>query len=168
MTRVETIGLLLALGGLALGCKKRHTGNTEEARPVVEAFIKPGADRAALFAALHPRESDYAAVFTGDAADKAKAALEPLWDSSKGIDPTPEETEVEISAATQAELASGDGPAADCPAGYKTIADKLKPSITIFCFRFVKPGAQGGLAGDALVKIDDHWAYFPKAFRYVK
>jgi hypothetical protein len=171
ITRTKAaLALLLATSALAgAGCKKRDQGNTAEARDVVEAFVKPGADKAALFAALHPKASDYEAVFVGDAAARAKAALEPLWDSSKGIDPAADQTQVEVTAATPDELAKGgDGPAADCPAGYKNIADKLNPKIVIYCFRFVKPGEQGGLAGDALVKIEDHWAYFPKPFRYLK
>jgi hypothetical protein len=166
------LAVLTAIGSAgSAGCffkKKNHGGNTDEARGVVEAFVKPGADRAALFAALHPKDSDYAAVFVGDAADKAKAALEPLWDSSKGIDPAPDQTEVEVFVATPDELAKGEGASADCPAGYKNVADKLNPKISVYCFRFSKPGDQGGLAGDALVKVDDHWAYFPKVFRYLK
>ena len=159
------------LGGLSAGvagCKKRDKGNAAEARDVLEAFVKPGADRAALFVALQPKPKDYETVFVEDAALKAKAAMDPLWETTKGFEPTSDQTQVEVTGVTVEELAKGGEEAADCPAGYKGIADKLKPGIMVYCFRFVKPGDKGGLAGDALVKIDDHWAYFPKAFRYLK
>jgi hypothetical protein len=169
----KTLALaLLLLAALPLGgCKKRASvggGDDSEVRDLLAAFVKPGADRAALFAALKPKATDYDAVFVGDNAAKAKASLEPLWDQTKGLDPAPDQTEILVGAATPDQLAKGDSVAEDCPAGYKGIADKLNPKILVYCFRFVKKGDTGGLAGDALVKVDDHWAYFPKPFRYLK
>jgi hypothetical protein len=162
-----TVVLFAALA--TMGCKKpKQAADTADAKEMLSAFVKPGADRAALFAALHPKPEDYDAVFVGDAAQTAKGAMEPLWDGTKGLDPAEDQTEVEVAAATPDQLSKGDGPAADCPAAYKGMADKLNPKIVIFCFRFSKKRDKGGLAGDALVKLEDRWAYFPKPFRYLK
>ena len=49
-----------------------------------------------------------------------------------------------------------------------TLKNKINPKITVYCFHFAKPGTKGGLAGDALVHLGDHWAYFPKPFRWLR
>jgi hypothetical protein len=165
---LKTIPVALLAVLAASGCKKPgQKANVADAREMLTAFTRPAADRPALFAALHPKPEDYDAVFVGDAAQAAKNVMEPLWDSAKGFDPADDQTEVDVSAATQEELAKGEGGAEDCPPQYKTIADKINPKTIIYCFRFSRKGEKGGLAGDALVKFDDHWAYFPKPFRYL-
>ncbi len=93
--------------------------------------------------------------------------MDPLYDGGKGLDPTAEQTQLDVAGATPEQLSKHEGPALSCPPGYKNIADKLVSTIVVHCFRFVKPGDSGGLAGDALVYVNGHWAYFPKPFRYL-
>jgi hypothetical protein len=163
----RVFALVLVAASLA-GCKKGDASSVADAKVMLSDFTKPGADQAALFAAWRPKAEDYEAVFVGDAAAKAKAAMDPLFEGSKGLGLAPEQTEIDVVAVTPAQLAKGEGPAASCPPGYKDIADKINPKVTVYCFHIAKPGTKGGLAGDALVHLDDHWAYFPKPFRWLR
>ncbi len=158
--------LALASVGGAAGCKHAAGPNTRAAKDMLGAFLKPGADPVAETLKLRPAPADYDAVFVGDAAQKAKAALEPVWDTLKGgLKPTPDQTQIDVFTATADELKKGE---TRCPAGYKDIADKIDPKQVMYCFRFVKPGDKAGLDGDGLFYINDHWAMFPKAFKAFK
>lgn len=161
--------LALALAAMVLaGCKKGASGaDNAGAKEVLVAFTKPGADAAALTAALRPKPADYDAVFVADAVPKVKAALEPIWDSPKAVlKPSDDQTQVDVVSATADQLAKGN--VAGCPDAYKDIADKLDPKVVIYCASFVKPGEKLGLSVDALVHVDDHWALFPKPFRALR
>jgi hypothetical protein len=159
----RVFALLLAVSSL-VGCKKEQA-TAAKAHDMLAEFTKPGANHQTLYAALRPKPEDYEAVFVGDTAAKAKAAMEPLWDSGKYLDPTAEQTEISVNGATPDQLAKHEGNAASCPGGYKAIADKLNPKIVVYCARFSKPGEKGGLTVDAIVFVNGHWAYFPKPFR---
>jgi hypothetical protein len=162
------LALLLVTASLA-ACKKKSQMDVTAATEVLAAFTKAGADHAALTAALRPKPEDYAAVFTADAAEQAKAVMEPIWDGGKAVlDPSAEQTELSIVGVTPDQLSKEEGDTASCPEGYKGIADKLSPKIVVYCAQFVKPGEKHGLSVDALVKVDDHWALFPKPFRVLK
>jgi len=164
----RTCALLLATASL-FGCKKTPHADVTAAREVLAAFTQAGADHAALTVALRPKQEDYAAVFTAEAAEQAKAVMDPMWDGAKAvIDPSAEQTEVAIVGVTPDQLTKGEGDAASCPASYQGIADKLNPKIVVYCAQFVKPGEKHGLSVDALVLVDDHWALFPKPFRVLK
>ncbi len=139
------------------------------ATEVLAAFTKAGADHAALTAALRPKPEDYAAVFTAEAAEQAKAVMEPMWDGAKAVlDPSAEQTDVLIVGVTPDQISKGEGDATSCPPQYQGIADKLNAKIVVYCAQFVKPGEKHGLSVDALVQIDDRWALFPKPFRILK
>jgi hypothetical protein len=170
------VALLLIVAGLA-GCKgcngcKKSGGDDgtkwPEAQEMLGAFTKPGADHAALTAALRPKPEDYDAVFVGEAAAKARAALDPIWDSGKLVlKPLPEQTDVQGLGVTGAQLAKGDSISRGCQ-GYKEIGDKIKPEVVIYCGRFVKHGEKGGLHINGLAFVNGHWALFqnaPRAFR---
>lgn len=162
--------------GAGSGCSKKGggdagsaAGNASGAKELLAAFAKPGADHAALTNALRPKADDYAAVFAGDAAQKVKAGVEPLWDGGKlTLKPSADQTDVTVVGAPQPELAKGDGNAVHCPGGYKDIAAKIQPSVVVHCARFVKPGEKGGLHVDGLVYVNGHWAIFPKPWRFLK
>ena len=172
MTRMFPLSLaaasLLAATSL-VACKKKSQMDVTAAREVLVAFTQAGADHAALTTALRPKPEDYAAVFTGDAAEQAKAVMEPIWDGAKAVlDPAAEQTQVDVVGVTPDQLSKDEGDAASCPVGYKAIADKLDPKIVVYCAQFVKPGEKHGLSVDALVQVGDHWALFPKPFRVLK
>lgn len=144
-------------------------GNAAAAKEMLSALIKPGADQAALTMAMRPKPEDYAAVFVGDAAQKMKAFIDPLWDGGKlALKPSADQTEIDILGAPQPQLVKGEGNAQACPGGYKDVADKIQPKVVVYCFKFVKPGEKGGLHVDGLVYVNGHWALFPKPFRALK
>lgn len=171
---MKSVCALMIAAACLGGCKKgggasATQGDAAQATDLLKAFTKPGADHAALTSALRPKADDYAAVFVGDAAQKMKSAMDPLWEGGKlTLKPSPEQTEVVSVAAPQSELVKGEGNAAHCPGGYKGIADKIQPKTVVFCARFVKPGEKLGLAIDGLVWVNGHWALFPKPFRALK
>ena len=165
--------LLLGVVGL-VGCHKNKGGgdasdeHLADAKVMLGAFLKAGADQAALSNALRPKPEDYDAVFVPDAAQKLKAQLDPLWDSGKLVlTPKPEQSDLAVVSATNDQFKTNTAGAAECPRRYGEIADMIKPGNRIYCFRFRKAGDKVGLASDGLVWLKDHWAIFPKSFRYL-
>ena len=162
---------LLLVSSAVVGCKKGggDQANGAAAKEVLVAFTKPGADYAALTNALRPKPEDYDAVFVGDAGQKVKAALEPVWEGGKAVlKPGADQSEITISGATPAQLAKGEGNAAACPGGYKDIADKINPKMVVYCARFAKAGEKLGLTVDGMIYVNGHWALFPKSFKALK
>jgi hypothetical protein len=172
-TGMKSVYALMIAAACLGACKKRDasgaSGDATGAKEVMSALAKPGADTTALTNALRPKPEDYAAVFVGDAAEKVKAGIEPLWDGGKlTLKPSADQTEVTVVGAPQPELAKGDGNAVHCPGGYKDIAAKIQPGVVVHCVRFTKPGEKGGLHVDGLVNVNGHWALFPKPWRFLK
>lgn len=172
---MKSVWALMIAAACLGGCGKKggdaggSHGNAAAAKEVLSAMVKPGADHAALTMALRPKAEDYAAVFVGDAATKMKAAMDPLWDGGKlTLKPSPEQSEINVVGAAQAQLATGTETAQNCPGGYKDIADKIQQKTVVYCARFVKPGEKTGLTIDGLVYVNNHWALFPKPFRALK
>src|SRR5262249_31740458 len=127
------------------------------------------ADQAALTTKLRPEPADYDAVFTPDAAQTVKTALDAAWDGgSMVLKPLPEQSDIDVSGATTDQLQKGEGNALACPSGYKGFADKLQAKTVVYCAHFKKPGENAGLSVDALVYVNGHWALFPKPFRALK
>jgi hypothetical protein len=171
-------GILLALPltvGLT-GCGRsdakappRSGGGEAQARALLGQFVKPGADCAALSKQLRPTKEDFAAVFSGDAAAKAAAGYGPPWDAGQMvIQGKPDQTEVLLWSATSDELKAGTGNAGKFPGGYKQVAQSLQPGLTLYLFKFVRPGADLGMAFDGLVFVNGHFVIFPKPWRVLK
>ena len=53
----------------------------------------------------------------------------------------------------------------DFPGGYRTVASKFNDGITVYRFKFVKPGETLGMAYDGLVYVNGHWRIFPKPWQ---
>jgi hypothetical protein len=51
------------------------------------------------------------------------------------------------------------------PGGYRRIARLLQPHRVWVSWKYLRPGADAGMAYDGLVWLDDHWAWFPKPYR---
>jgi hypothetical protein len=165
---MKKLTALLVIAVSLAACKKGASGEPRgaAAKEMLEAFVKPGADTTALTVKLRPQPADYDAVFTGEAAKQAKEAYDIAWDAGNiVVHPTAEQTEIHVAGTTPEQLKKGEGNASACPTGYKEIADKLKPDMVLYCFRFVKPGEKGGHGADGLVWVNEHWALFPKPFR---
>ncbi|MDQ3368792.1 MAG: hypothetical protein M3680_25465 [Myxococcota bacterium] len=171
---VLAIGLLLAVlgacdkksGGGAAATSK-YPGTAEGAKQML-TDIRSG-DAAAMTRALKPTSADYKAVFGDAVAAKVETSYDSLWKDPKAvISADPANTELLISQATTEELQSWTGAADSFPGGYKDAAASLKPGLTFYRWKYVKPGETLGMAYDGLVHVNGHWAWFPKPWRALK
>jgi len=169
----RSVLVFVACAFAAVACSKSTGGAAEASRfPGTEdgakqllSDIRTG-DAKAKTAALKPTTADYKAVFTDDAAAKAEAGYEKLWSDPKAvIAADPANTELKLWKATTEELQQGTGEAAEFPGGYKRVAGKLKPGLTLYRWKYVKPGEKLGMAYDGLVFVNGRWAWFPKPWR---
>ena len=141
-------------------------GTEAGARALLQEFLKPGADRPTLTKQLKPTHADYAAVFSGDDADKAEKAYSALWDSRDAVfEPKEGQTELKLFSASSEDLKAGTGNAREFPGGWAKVGGSLKPGLTFYRWKFVKPGEDLGMAFDGLVHVNGHWAVFPKPWR---
>lgn len=144
----------------------KFPGTEEGAKQMLAEFLKPGADHAALSKPLRPTKDDYKAVYGADSADKLASVYDPAWDKGEVVlKPNEGQTELKLWSATSEDLKNGTGNATDFPGGYKKVADKLQPGLTLYRFKFVKPGEDLGMAFDGLVFVNGHWALIPKPWR---
>lgn len=175
MKRTSTAFVLVGLVALGLtGCKKgsttKYPGTEEGARQLLTELMKPGADSVKLTLELKPTTADYEAVFaTKEMAQKAEAGYGKLWDviSRDPIKPKEGQTELKLWKATTEELKEGKGDAPNFPGGYARAAAHLKPGLTIYRWKFVRPGETLGMAYDGLVFVNGHWVVMPKPWRVV-
>ncbi|MEO6789268.1 MAG: hypothetical protein ABI318_24350 [Chthoniobacteraceae bacterium] len=140
-------------------------GSEAAATAVLKKFLAASADRAALTKELRPTSEDYAKIFTADFAKKLEAAQKPMWESAPAIGPKEGQTEVTVAKATTEDFQKGTAAAKEFPGGYAKLGDKLQPGVTLFRFKFVKPGETLGMAFDGLAFVNGHWRIFPKPWR---
>ncbi len=82
------------------------------------------------------------------------------------ISASPTNAELLLSKVTTDDLQNWTAAAeADFPGGYKRVADKFKPGLTVYRWKYAKPGEKLGMAFDGLVHVNDHWVWFPKPWR---
>jgi hypothetical protein len=156
----------VALAGAAVSFAETFPGTDDGAKQLANAFLKPGADYAALSKQLRPAAADYAAVFDGDFGAKVAAAWDPAWESGKMVmAPKPGQTEVKISSATTEELKAGIGSASELAGGWKEVAAKMKPGLKVYRFHFLEPGKTAGMSYDGLIYVNGNWRVFPKPWR---
>ncbi len=142
-----------------------------EAEKLLKKFLVDGADHGALAKNLIPKSGDYAAVFVGDAAAKAKTAYEKQFKNVGGAGKLskPGQTELLLWAASSEDIKAWKGNAEKkFPGGYKRVGDKIKPGLTWIRWKFVKPGETSGMAFDGLVFVNGHWAWFPKPWKALR
>jgi hypothetical protein len=145
----------------------KYPGTEEGARQLLTDIRKEGA-AAEMTAKLKPTSADYKAVFEGDAAAKAEKGYEALWGGQKALVITadPANTELKLFKATTDDLKAGTSEAvSEFPGGYKQIAGQFKPGLTMYRWKYTKPGDSLGMAYDGLVYVNGHWAWFPKPWR---
>ena len=143
-------------------------GTQDEARQLLEELGKPKTDFVGLSKRLRPSPADLSAIFVGEAVAKAASEYDKAWQSGKAvIDHAPDQTDLKLFSATIAELANGQGDAKEFPAGYKKAMALFKPGLTIYAWRFVRPGERVGMAYDGLVFVNGHFVWVPKAWRFV-
>ena len=157
---------VLAIAGGAIALAETFPGTDEGAKQLADAFLKPGADHAALSKQLRPTAADYAAVFDGDFGTKVAAAWDPAWEAGKMVmAPKAGQTEVRVSSATTEELKAGTGNAAELAGGWKEAAAKMKPGLKVYRFHFLEPGKTAGMSFDGLIYVNGNWRVFPKPWR---
>jgi hypothetical protein len=164
---------LLALSGCGSTTGDSNAGSTsaypntdEGARNLINEFVKPNADYAALSKNLRPTKADYEAVFDPDMAKKADALYSPAWDAGQlVVAPKPGQSEVRMDSATTDEMKTWTGAATDFPEGWKQVAAQLKPGVKIYKFKFVEPGKATGMAYEGLAHVNGNWRIFPKPWR---
>lgn len=157
---------LLACGG---GAKLDYPGTEAGARALLTDLMKPDADRAAMTQALEPNDAQYNAYFAGDGAAKAMEAYKSLWGGANMvIAPKEGQTELLLEAATTDDLQAWTGNADAFPGGYKDVAAQLNKGLTVYRFKFVKPGETLGMAFDGLAFVDGRWAIFPKPWKALR
>jgi hypothetical protein len=173
MTRRSVFVVALALSVMA--CNKsgsdaisKYPGSEDGAKQLL-ADIRASSDARGMTLALKPSSDDYRAVFVGDAAAKAESAYDKLWSDPKTvIAAPPANTELKLDKATTDDLQKWTASAAaDFPGGYKRVADRYLPGLTVYRWKYVKPGAQLGTAFDGLIYVNGHWAWFPKPWRFL-
>jgi hypothetical protein len=156
----------LTMIGYARLLAETFPGTDEGAKQLANAFLKPGADYAALSKPLRPTAADYAAVFDGNFGTKVEAAWDRAWESGKMVmAPKPGQTEVKIASATTEELKAGTGNAAELAGGWKEAAAKMKPGLKVYRFHFLEPGKDAGMSFDGFIYVNGNWRVFPKPWR---
>lgn len=134
-------------------------GDLSAARALLEKFLAPGADYAALTQNLKPTSADYNAVFGPDAV-KAIVYYAKMWrDPTAQIKPNAGQTQLLLFASTT-DIVSKDK---DFPGGYARV--HLQKGFPIYRWKFVAPGKTLGMAFDGLVFVNGHFAFFPKPWR---
>jgi hypothetical protein len=159
---------------LAAACNKsggadvsKYPGTEDGAKQLV-TDIRTSSEARAMTLALKPTAADCKAVFVDDAvAAKAEAAYDKMMTDARAvIAASADNTELTLSKATTDDLQKWTAPVqADFPGGYKRVADKYKPGLTVYRWKYVKPGEQIGTAYDGLIYVNNHWAWFPRPWR---
>jgi hypothetical protein len=137
----------------------------EQAYPVLESF----AWDEQFPATLRPRDEDYEKVFVGEAIPRARGAYEQLWSGGfRWPRPSSLQTEIRSVAAPAGMLAWRNELSHQFPGGYASVAEWLNPHRVWLAWEYVEPGKPSGVSFDGLVWVDDHWAWFPKPYRYLR
>jgi len=165
-TRFGAFTLLLMIG-LVPAWSADAPATPEAAKALLQAFVRPGADWAALTKPLQPTTTDYATVFEAVTAAKVQALYDPLWkDGTLVIKPNPGQTEVLLESVPTAEIrAWSPGAGKVLPGGWEKMKGEIKEGFTLYRFKFVEPGKTSGMVYDGLIHVNGQWRILPKAWR---
>lgn len=147
----------------------KYSGNFSGAQDLVNQFVQPNADHAALTRQLKPSKEDYSAIFaTEEMAAKAESTYAEVWNSPDAvIKPKPGQTTYKVVSVSTDNIKNGVGLDA-FPGGYKDAGALFKPGLDLYKFDFLAPGEERGMAYDALVYVNGHWRFLPKPWRLAK
>lgn len=115
-----------------------------------------------------PLPADYPKVFAEPLADAALKAYTALWTTAPLPQARALDARLEIHVSPAGMLADDNPMSRHFPGGYRQLAPHLNPHRVWVAWKLIEPGQQTGIAYDGLVWIDDHWAWFPKAFRVLR
>ena len=165
------IFVVLLIGSTVGRCQEKlvdpYPNSMQGAKALLQEYLKPGADVAALTKKLQPTDKDYESVFKPERSKKlAEMYAQPWKDGLIGIAPKPGQTELLLFSATSEELQKWTGNAKQYfPGGYEKIGPSIADGFTFYRFKFVSPGEKLGMAFDGLVHVNGHWRLFPKPYR---
>lgn len=147
----------------------KYSGDSSGANDLVKQFVQPNADHAALTQQLKPTKEDYRAIFANEEmATKAESTYAGMWNSPDAvIKPKPGQTTSKVYSVSSDNIQKGTG-LDEFPGGYKDAGALFKPGLTLYKFDFLEPGAERGMAFDALVYVNGHWRFIPKPWRLAK
>lgn len=178
MTRKSILALVCTLAVICLaGCSSQSStanfpGTKDGAKSLLQEFLKPDADRKKLTMELRPTKEDYRAFYADEStATRAETYFDKLWSSGDAVvAPKEGQTELKLFSATTEEMREGKGESTEFPSSLNTLAEtnNLKPNLTIYTFKFVKPGESTGMAFEGLTHINGHWRLFPKPWRFME
>lgn len=160
---------LTACGGG--GGSDKYPGTKDGARALLQEFMKPDTDKKKLTMDLRPTKEDYRAFYADEStAARAETYFDKVWASGGAVAPKEGQTELKLASATTEELSNSQGEASEFPSGMTALAstNNLKPKLTIYAFKFVKPGETMGMAFEGLTHINGHWRLFPKPWRFME
>ena len=164
------VGLAGCGGGQSSAAK--FPGTKDGAKALLAEFMKPDADRKKMTMDLRPTKEDYRAFYADEAtAARAETFFDKMWSSGDAVvAPKEGQTELKLFSATTEQLNEvvPEGEAAQFPTGLQSLASNLKPNLTIYAFKFVKPGESTGMAFEGLTHINGHWRLFPKPWRFME
>lgn len=172
-----TLNLLLAafIAVCLTGCggesvSAKFPGTKDGAKALLGEFLKPGADTKKMTMDLRPTKEDYRAFYADESmAARAEAFYEKLWLSGDAVvAPKEGQTELKLFSATTEELDQSKGEASEFPTGMSSMASNFKPNLTIYAFKFVKPGESAGMAFEGLTHVNGNWRLFPKPWRFME
>lgn len=140
-------------------------GSAEEGRALLERFLRPDTDLAALTASLKPTPEDLRAVYAEPLATALVEAYEQAFAPGATIEPGEGQNEILSSFTTTFDLKNGVGPLDRFPGGYKDILDLFVSDVPIAAFKFVRAGETTGRAIDGLIYVNGRWVIMPKPWR---
>lgn len=137
------------------------------AQDLLARFLDPAqiAARPALIRGFRPQPDDYAKVFVGPAAERARAGYEVLWASPPDLAPRPGQTLLKVRVAMAEELGRGSPRGEAFPGGFEKIRQHLVPGNIWVAWRFFEPNAGGGMSYHGLVHLGGRFAWFPKPWK---
>ncbi|AVV44596.1 hypothetical protein C6376_27320 [Streptomyces sp. P3] len=143
----------------------RYPAGDTGARELLEKVGTKG--DSALVESLRPTSADYRAVFRPDFAGRAERFYRTRFWGGSPVPPGPwaqqGQTELKMWKATTEEIRDWT-PAvrSNFPGGYADVKDEFNSGLTVYTWRYTRPGAERGLFFNGLVHVNGHWALFPK------
>jgi hypothetical protein len=133
-----------------------------EGKALLQKFLDPKADRAALTWALKPTEADVKSVYSEPLGSKLAAFYSQMFKPGTAIGPKEGQTELLYVFATTGQLKAGAPVAGEFPGGYAKVTQYMAKDVPIVRFKFVKPGETAGMAFDGLIHVNGRWVFMPK------
>lgn len=167
-TLLLAASLISACGGTSATTTK-FPGTRDGAQALLGEFLKADTNKKNLTMELKPTKEDYRAFYIDEeTAAKAEAFYEKMWSSADtAVAPKEGQTELRLAMATTEQLKNYEGDFSEFPTAMISAADHyLKPNLTLYAFKFVKPGETTGMAYEGLTHVNGRWRLFPKPWRF--